>query len=133
MKANSLKISILASVSLLYLGACSTSRQVAFRDDVYNNKTQAVEENYQSPDYYYDEGAEPARQYANGGYYEDEYTDEGYYDDTYADEYNGSEYANRINRFYYYSPGMSYYDPWFDPWYGYNSWYGSGWGWGSGF
>src|SRR5690606_29898695 len=130
MKASILKISAIALISLLTLGACSTSRQVAFRDDVYNNNAHAREVNYQSPDYYYDEGTQE-EQYADDGYYAEDYSDEGYYDDYYADEYNDREYANRINRFYYNSPGMSYYDPWFDPWYGYSPWYG--YGYGSGF
>src|SRR5690606_4876793 len=76
----------------------------------------------------------------NKAYYTDEYSDDEYYEDEYGD----LEYANRINRFYYSTPGMSYYDPVFDPWFGFNTWgYGYGgyggrgfgysnWGWNRG-
>src|SRR5690606_41830849 len=44
--------------------------------------------------------------------------------------------SSDLNRFYYSSPGMAYYDPWFDPWYGYSGFglgWNSGWGWSLGF
>lgn len=67
-----------------------------------------------------------------------EYSGDNYYDDDYC-------YSNRLSRYHgyhYYDPIMwdiafGFYDPWFDPWYGYygpyfrlgwSSWYDWGWG-----
>src|SRR5699024_7393720 len=127
-----------STLALLFvMSGCSTSRQMAQKDDVYNTQSEARQV-YQSPDYYYtDEEVQEdeyyaEEQYSDEGYYADEYSDEEYYaDDGYG--YEELEYANRINRFYYSSPGATYYDPWFDPWYGYSG-FGLGWsswGWGS--
>ena len=130
MKTNKLVIGSLALVYLAVVSACSTPRQVTYQDDMYNNRAaNSTEQAYQSPDYYYTDGQETASSNTNNQYYADEYSDQEYYENDYED----MEYANRINRFYYSSPGMSYYDPWFDPWYG-NGGFGLGWsnwGWGS--
>jgi hypothetical protein len=130
MKTNKFIIGSFAVVYLALLSACSTSRQVAYQDDMYNNRAaNSTNQDYQSSDYYYTEGQEVASANADNQYYADEYSDQEYYEDGYED----LEYANRINRFYYSSPGMSYYDPWFDPWYGYSG-FGLGWsnwGWGA--
>ncbi|MGE8300238.1 MAG: hypothetical protein ACN6OW_11755, partial [Sphingobacterium paramultivorum] len=136
MKKNRLFIGALAITGAFMLGSCGTSRQI-YGDDVYGNNGQARQKVYQSPDYYYTDAdqAQPNGQ-AQGGYYDDEYSDQDYNSDSYED----LEYANRINRFYYASPGMTYFDPFFDPWYGYGfgGWYGygpsfgMGWGWNSG-
>ncbi|MDR2285163.1 MAG: hypothetical protein LBE37_18265, partial [Sphingobacterium sp.] len=130
MKTNKLLIGGWTLALVAVLSSCSTSRQVTYRDDVYNNQTAGSRpaQVYQSPDYYYTE-PQNSNSNAGGGYYSDEYSDEEYYEDQYED----LQYANRINRFYYSSPGMTYYDPWFDPWYGYGG-FGLGWstgGWGS--
>src|SRR5690606_3394617 len=111
MKTNKSIIGSLALLAIIALGSCSTSRQVAYRDDMYNNQTSNRAADYQSDDYYYTDGQQNVSATANNQYYSDEYTDQEYYEDGYED----LEYANRINRFYYSSPGMSYYDPWFDP------------------
>ncbi|SEM13224.1 hypothetical protein SAMN05216436_1024 [bacterium A37T11] len=143
-------INSVALAGILALGACTTARQTAFVDDVYQSGGKARSVSYRSPDYYADNQPVDDGQYADSvgndadTVYDTVYNDVnsqaqntngGYYNDEYSD----SEYANRINRFYYSSPGMSYYDPWFDPWYGYAPGFsfgigwGGGWGWGSGF
>ena len=123
MKKNKIFLGGLALVFAGVLSSCSTTSRTVYRDDVYNNQdSRSV---YQSPDYYYTDGE--GDQYAEQSeYYADEYSDEEYAEGGMEQ----LEYANRINRFYYNSPGMSYYDPWFDPWYGYS---GFGLGWSSGF
>lgn len=136
MKKNRLLIGALAITGAFMLGSCGTSRQI-YGDDVYGSRGQARQKVYQSPDYYYtDADGDQQGTRAQGGYYDDEYSDQDYNTDSYQD----LEYANRINRFYYASPGMTYFDPFFDPWYGYGmgGWYGYGpsfglgWGWNSG-
>lgn len=137
---NYIHIATISLVLLLFgLSSCSTSRNVTYRDDVYNQNNEARRV-YQSSDYYYTD-----EEYAGteNDYYQDEYSDQQYEEGYYQDEYSDLEYANRINRFYYNSPGMSYYDPWFDPWFGYagfglgfgSPWWGPSWsfgfGWGS--
>ena len=128
---NKIIIGSVAALFLLLNSACSTSSRTVYRDDVYNNQdTRTV---YQSPDYYYTDEEAGDSQVAQSDYYADEYTDEEYVEDG---GYQDLEYANRINRFYYSSPGMAYYDPWFDPWYGYSGFglgWNSGWGWSLGF
>lgn len=122
--------------AILALSSCSTSRQVTLKDDMYNTKTSDRTSNvYQSPDYYYSDGTVSDQNHSqNNGYYADDYSDQEYNE---GGEYDDLEYANRINRFYYASPGMTYYDPFFDPWYGYGG-FGMGfgwnnWGWNNGF
>jgi hypothetical protein len=67
----------------------------------------------------------------------DNQNEDEYYDESYVDGYEDGYYASRLNRFYYYTPGMSYYDPFFDPWVGYSPFgygrlsFGFGFGWGS--
>src|SRR5690606_40486945 len=114
MKTNKILIGSLTMTVALAISSCSTGRQIAYKDDVYNNRQINTDQAYQSPDYYYTED-EYAQQ--NNAYYTDEYSDDEYYEDEYGD----LEYANRINRFYYSTPGMSYYDPFFDPWFGFNT------------
>lgn len=126
MKTNRLLIGGWALAAIISLSACSTSRQVALKDDMYNNQaTRKVNNVYQSPDYYYTGNEEQAQQ--DNSFYSDEYSDQEYYE---GNEYEDLEYANRINRFYYASPGMTYFDPFFNPWYGYG---GLGFGFGNGF
>src|SRR5690606_22082041 len=108
---------------LFILGSCASlnSPQTTFPDDVYGRAAVAK--------------PLPERTQVPNEQYEDEY-----YDENYVDGYEDSYYANRLNRFYYYTPGMSYYDPFFDPWmsfspYGYGGFgfslgFGYG-GWGS--
>ena len=128
MKKNRLLFGGLAIAAVIALGSCSTNKQITYRDDVYNNQSKA-QRVYQSPDYYYTDGDQYAQ---DDSYYSDEYSDDEYNNGGY-DDMGELEYANRINRFYYSSPGMSYYDPWFDPWYGYSGFgLGLGWGWGGG-
>lgn len=126
----------LALATTLVVSACSSTQQLAQRDDLYNNQAKAPHD-YESPDYYYtdagsqneayNEQAYQDENYEDGGYYADEYSDEEYVEGT---EYDSNlEYANRINRFYYGAPGIPYYDPWFDPWYGYTG-FGLGFGYG---
>ena len=126
----------LALATTLVVSACSSTQQLAQRDDLYNNQAKAPHD-YESPDYYYtdagsqneayNEQAYQDENYEDGGYYADEYSDEEYVEGT---EYDSNlEYANRINRFYYGAPGIPYYDPWFDPWYGYAG-FGLGFGYG---
>jgi len=122
-----------AALGLLALiSSCSTSSRTVYRDDVYNNRDAG--QVYQSPDYYYTDGTAEGTT-TDAEYYADDYTDEAYAEGGY-EPLNDLEYANRINRFYYNSPGMMYYDPWFDPWYGYSGFgfgWNSGWGWSMGF
>src|SRR5690554_4012929 len=129
MKSNILILSILSAASLLFFNSCATQQSGVFRDDVYHQRAEAVERPYQDPEYFYDT---EAQEYTSAdGYYEDEYADGAYY----ADEYTDSEYARRFDRFYYYAPGMSYFDPFYDPWYGgFNSFgYYDPWAFGAGF
>lgn len=110
MKRKNLKLSILAISAMFVLGSCATVRP-SYPDDVYGENAQAVVVQEPEPDSYYDADSE---------------------EDYYAD----SEYARRFDRFYYYRPGMTYYDPFFSPWdrfyyYGYG--YPASWGWGMGF
>src|SRR5690606_20707859 len=121
MKTKRTIISCLAITAALAISSCSTSRQIAYKDDVYNNRQANTERPtvYQSPDYYYSD--EEYNNQNNSSYYADEYSDEEY-----EDGYEELEYANRINRFYYAAPGFTYFDPFFDPWFGYPR-YGLGW------
>jgi len=123
MKNNKIFLGGLALAFAALISSCSTTSRTVYRDDVYNNRDNGTV--YQSPDYYYTDGTDE-ESIAQSDYYADEYSDEDYVEGGVED----LEYANRINRFYYNSPGMMYYDPWFDPWYGYS---GFGLGWNSGF
>ena len=123
MKNNKIFLGGLALAFAALISSCSTTSRTVYRDDVYNNRDNGTV--YQSPDYYYTDGTDE-ESIAQSDYYADEYSDEDYVEGGIED----LEYANRINRFYYNSPGMMYYDPWFDPWYGYS---GFGLGWNSGF
>jgi hypothetical protein len=121
----------LASVAVLFLGACSTSKLAQSdnnNDDVYNTVARAKEQ----PKYEEKESSyRTDEQLYGGNNYSDEY-----------DAYEG-EYASRLNRFYYNTPWRSYYDSWysyrydplFDNYYGYNNFYRPGFsinvGWGS--
>ena len=115
----------------LVVSSCSTP-QIAQRtitdDDVYGSTARAVE--YQQP------SRSEAAQYLDR---DSSYTD----NDNYGvnDPYYDMDYYSRINRFYYGSPFRSYYDPYFDGFYGYNGYspyysglslgLGFGYGWGS--
>jgi hypothetical protein len=93
---------------LFILSSCASlnTPQTTFPDDVYGRaaKAKPLPERQSVPDEQYSED---------------------YYDENYIDGYEDGYYANRLNRFYYYTPGMSYYDPFFDPWIGYSP-YGYG-------
>src|SRR5690554_1527297 len=97
---------------LFILSSCASlnSPQTEFPDDVYGRAATAK--------------PLPERVYIQN---EDTITEDDYYDESYVDGYEDGYYANRLNRFYYYTPGMSYYDPFFDPWVGYSP-YGYGYG-----
>src|SRR5690606_25369225 len=97
MKTNRLLFGSLTVAAIFALSSCSTSRQVAYKDDVYNNQSKAPKD-YQSPDYYYTDGQtqEQEEQYLENEYYADEYSDEEYVEGYNYDE--NLEYANRINR-----------------------------------
>lgn len=152
MKLKTLNIITLALSSSLFIASCSTSKTVAFRDDVYQGNAKAVERPYVSPDYYYSEEPSldeiPYDDEQVDAYYDDEQFNDGGY---YSDEITDSEYANRFNRFYYPTAGTSYYDRYYgygmfnyydwymDPfmspsfYFGYNPLYMSGLYWNLGF
>lgn len=131
MRKNRFYIGLVAMVALLVASSCSSKRYT--RDAAYRDRGV-----YQSPDYYYTEGNVTGNEY-----YAEEHVDEAPRGGEYQDDFGDLEYANRINRFYYATPGMAYYDPWFDPWFGYagfglGGWnmgfgWGSPWGWNMGF
>src|SRR5690606_18778251 len=123
MKRKQLIFKGLILAGLFALGSCASYTQRPYSDDVYGGRAEARP----LPEYNrdYDRGDQ--------GTYE-----EGYSDETYNDYYEGYEdgyYASRLNRFYNYIPGMSYYDPFFDPWMAYpyagRFSIGMGWGWGN--
>jgi len=73
MKANRIVLGGLALTIAVTISSCSTSKQIAYKDDMYNNRQANVDQPYQSPDYYYTD-----EQYTeqNNDYYADEYSDE---------------------------------------------------------
>src|SRR5690554_2341411 len=107
---------------LFILSSCASlnSPQTEFPDDVYGRAATAK--------------PLPERVYVQN---DDTITEDDYYDESYVDGYEDGYYANRLNRFYYYTPGMSYYDPFFDPWVGFSPFgygrlsFGFGLGWGN--
>ncbi|WP_423149626.1 hypothetical protein [Rubrolithibacter danxiaensis] len=119
-----------ASMVILALGACSTSKlaQNNTNDDVYYTEAKAKEQpEYSKPAYSEKEQDYRTDEQLYGGeQYADDYTSDDYYYD--------SDYATRLNRFYYNTPWRSYYDNYYnysyryDPWldYGFNSWYRPG-------
>jgi hypothetical protein len=92
--------SLAFSGALILLASCASMQtaQRTFPDDVYGTtpEPQAVAETNNSAD--------------NEQYSDQDYA-ENYYD-YYYDRYNDRLYGNRMNRFYYGTPGMSFYDPW---------------------
>lgn len=115
----------------LVVSSCSTpqmAQHTSINDDVYNSTAKAVE--YKKP------VRSEADQYLDQ---DSSYTKDGDYG--LNDPYYDMDYYSRINRFYYGSPFRSYYDPFFDGYYGYNNFYpyysgfslglGFGYGWGS--
>jgi len=63
MKTNRLIIGGWILGATLFLSACSTNKQVAYKDDMYNNKpSNKSNEVYQSPDYYYTDGNQQVAQ-----------------------------------------------------------------------
>lgn len=122
MKLKRLNIIALGLFSSILISSCTSKKEIAYRDDVYQSNARAVERAYVSPDYYYSEEPVADELYQDDGYYSDEYLDDS--GDFYSDELTDSEYANRFNRFYYNTPGSSYFDSYYG--YGYfshNSWY----------
>jgi hypothetical protein len=106
----------------LVVTSCSAPRmaqQASIDDDVYNSTARAVE--YQKP------ARTQAQQYLDE---DTSYTAEDDYGT--SDPYADMNYSSRINRFYYGGPFRSYYDPYFDGFYGYNPYY-SGFSLGIGF
>jgi hypothetical protein len=109
----------------LVVTSCSAPRmaqQASVNDDVYNSTARAVE--YQKP------SRTQAQQYLDE---DTSYTEEDYGT---SDPYADMDYSSRINRFYYGGPFRSYYDPYFDGFYGYNPYYSGfslGMGFGGGF
>ena len=135
MKHNRIYYGIFALLAILITSSCSSRR--------YNGNVAARDRSvYQSPDYYYTGSAGNAS-IAQSDYYADdqvdEYTDAEMLDEAYADnnyqggyyedEFSDLDYANRINRYHYATPGMMYYATWFDPW---MAICGMGMGWGTG-
>lgn len=112
MKRKQAILTTLVVSGLFVLGSCaSLNTPSQFPDDVYGRAAVAK--------------PLPERTYSrDNDQYDDSY-DESSYDENYVDGYQDGYYANRLNRFYYYTPGMSYYDPFFDPWVGFSP-YGYG-------
>jgi hypothetical protein len=116
MKRNGI-FSASALLSTLFLvSSCAVNQTTVEQDDVYAQRSRAVDRGYQSPDYYYD--GQTSALSEDQDFYADEYSDEEYFDGDqyYEDEYFESEYADRFNRFYYSGPNSFYFDPWIDLW-----------------
>jgi len=101
----------LLGISGLLLSSCSTQQlaQNGNADNVYYSDAKAVDK--PAPVRY---AAQPAQDVQDGSI---NYDDGYYYDD--------DTYANRLDRFYSYSPWRSYYDPFWGGG-GYDNWYGNG-------
>ncbi|MBE7176542.1 MAG: hypothetical protein INR69_09075, partial [Mucilaginibacter polytrichastri] len=93
----------------LFLGSCASQQQLAQvdrSDNVYYSEAKAIEKR------------EPVRQYVD-----EAPVAQGSMDPNDAYYYDGDSYANRLDRFYSYSPWRSYYDPFWGGG-GYDNWYG---------
>ena len=133
MKRTQAILTTLTISGLIVLSSCvSLNTPTQFPDDVYGRAAQAQP----LPERIYSQN----NNQNNNQQEEDAYYDnDNYYNENYVDGYQDGYYASRLNRFYYYSPGMSYYDPFFDPWMGFSPYghgygrysFGIGFGWGN--
>lgn len=123
MKPNHLLYSMLV-ISALAVSSCAVpqmAQKTQNQDDVYGTKAQAVE--YTAPPM-------QSAQNDDGTYNNQDQQGDDYYGS--SDEYADMSYASRINRFYYGSPYLDYYDPIFYGGYGGYGGYGLGFGYAGG-